>query len=126
MTDPTVELQIRCNHFAQFDPDVAVPPNPPNPIIGGGAVGIVVQGAEASTAIQQSLCQGKTFGYASPINNLNSTFISVTASGPSYHTNSINITNVSMQRFIAGGTSGETLNGTTNAEILFQVLAMIS
>lgn len=89
-------------------------------------MGIVVQGAEASTAIQQSLCQGNTFGYVSPINNLNSTFISVTASGPNYYTDPINNTNVSMQRFIAGGTSGETLNGTTNAEILFPVLAMIS
>lgn len=119
VVDPLVELQINGNHFAQFDPDLAVTPAPPNPIIGGGAVGIVIQGTGASTAIDQSSFQGNTFGYVSPINNLNSTFVSITSSGPNYYTNPITNTNASMQRFIAGGTTGETLNGTNNQAEIF-------
>lgn len=119
VVDPSVELQINGNHFSQFDPDLAVTPTPPNPIIGGGAVGVVIQGPEASTAIQQSLFQGNTFGYVSPINNLNPTLVSIAASGPNYYTNPVNNTNFTMQRFIAGGTNSETLPGTVNQAEVF-------
>ena len=119
VVDPLVQLQINGNHFAQFDPDLTVTPTPPNPIIGGGAVGIVLQGSAANSAIEQSSFQGNTFGYVTPINNLNTKFVSITSSGPNYYTNPITNTNASMQRFIAGGTNGETLNGTNNQAEVF-------
>lgn len=117
VADPALQLQISGTHFAQFDPDLAVTPTPPNPIIGGGAVAIVLQGAESANAIQASTFLGNIFSYVSPINNLNTTQISIVSGGPSTFVNPVSNSNVNLSRFIAGGTTGEVLSGTTNAEI---------
>ncbi|MFN9645544.1 MAG: hypothetical protein ACK6BG_10605 [Cyanobacteriota bacterium] len=119
VADPALQLAITGTHFAQFDPDITVTPTPPNPIIGGGAVGIVVQGAEAATAIQSTSTTfyGNTFSYVSPINNLNTTQFSVIGGQNTFINPVNNSGNISVGRYIAGGTTGETLNGTSNAEV---------
>jgi hypothetical protein len=117
VSDPALQIQISGTHFAQFDPDIAVTPTPPNPIIGGGAVGIVLQGAQSASALQAGNFQGNIFSYVSPINNLDTTQVSIVAGGPNTYVNPVNNANFSMQRFIAGGTTGETLSGATNAEV---------
>jgi hypothetical protein len=114
VADPTIQLDMNNNHFAQFNPNLAVTPNP---IIGGGAVGIVLQGTESTNAIKASAFQGNIFSYVSPINNLNTTQVSIVASGPNTYVNPVNNQNFSLQRFIAGGTTGETLTGTPFAEV---------
>jgi hypothetical protein len=100
------------NNFSQFD--TAKSPIP-NPIIEGGAVGIVLQGSQASTAVTNLV--NNTFRYVAPVmNNTSSAAFNLTGSGNVY-INPVNDASTGVQRYWAGGTGNDTITGSTISEV---------
>ena len=109
----TGSVSVTGNTFAQFDPTMSPIPNP---ITVGGAVGIVLQGASASTAL--SNVAGNTFSYVAPF--ANTTASTITINAPNAISNSyidpITNTTKNFNTYYAGGTNADTLTGTTSPE----------
>jgi hypothetical protein len=110
----TGSVTVTGNIFAQFDPAGSTIPNP---IDGGGAVGIVLQGASAASAL--GTVGGNTFSYVAPFVNTTTNAITI---GPANSANSnvyvdpITNTTKNFNSYYVGKTNGDNLIGTTSPE----------
>ena len=102
------QVVVTGNTFAQFDPTL-----PLNPIINGGAVGIVLQGANADNALFQPALStsGNEFYYVTPLVNPSTSIIQL---GVNKIVNPVNNLVVSVNSIYTGGTGNDTITGGTN------------
>lgn len=108
LATPDQQVVVTGNTFAQFDPTL-----PFHPIIDGGAVGIVLQGANADTALfQPSLStSGNNFYYVTPLINPTSMMIQL---GANNIINPVNNASQSISAFYTGGTGTDSIIGGNN------------
>jgi hypothetical protein len=111
-TGNTSALNISGTHFHQWDASVSPSPTP---IIGGGAVGISLEGTSGATYPSFS---GNFFDYVNPINNY-TTAVSNIVSGGSQITNPSTNTRVNISTFRAGGTGNDVITGSNNTNEWF-------
>ena len=102
------QVVITGNTFAQFDPT-----QPLNPIINGGAVGIVLQGANADTALFQPALStsGNEFYYVTPLVNPSTSIIQL---GVNKIINPVNNSVASVNSIFTGGTGNDVITGGNN------------
>jgi hypothetical protein len=102
------------NTFAQFDGTLSPVPNP---ILEGGAVGVVLQGATLTPASIPTLINN-TFSYVTPFSNLTSTVFSFTTGSGNQFVDPVNNVSKSINRYFVGGTCADSLAGSTASDVL--------
>ena len=108
----TGSVNVTGNTFAQFD---SAGSPIPNPISGGGAVGIVLQGANAATALGS--LTGNTFSYVAPFANTTATAITINGAAiTNLYINPIENDGRVFLAYRVGGTAADTLTGTSSPE----------
>lgn len=107
----TGSVTVSNNTFAQFDP--AGTPIP-NPISGGGAVGIVLQGTGSATAL--GTVTGNTFSYVAPFSNQTSNVVTVSGASSNNYIDPITNATKNFNAYYVGGTGTDTLTGSSSPE----------